>query len=362
MHQPQRITALVAIAAASALVATGCSTATASTPPAAANVAYLWALGTTDATLVTGEGTSYLELDGVGEAVTRFSDRPDREASLEDLRDFLGRWEGRFSDDPPNAVLSYQVEDAAAPVQIVIEISRPRYDEEHARIVFAAELIDFTPDELDGADHPVEAAPPVVPPRTGPASLFIDSDGPDVTLDQVHELDENTAAYAESIDDLERLIRQRSQPESNWDQLIQDDLDALKVHNYRLAELDRAYIDVVRASRDKDRDSDHSVWGQLVIGKRPLALSSRTEATLTSLGIPLPKYGDRHHNELISAIRKEVDDARRTQSDFLSRIRNHEAVRDQTEWFKALEKAQRDGIDAMVRKITRDLEDATARS
>lgn len=79
----------------------------------------------------------------------------------------MGRWEGRFADVPPNAVLSYQLEDGAAPVQIVAELSRPRYNEATSSIVFAAELVEYAPDALEGAEHPVEVPETVLPARAG---------------------------------------------------------------------------------------------------------------------------------------------------------------------------------------------------
>lgn len=120
-----------------AVAVSGCAASVdAAEAPPAHHVAYLWAVGAEDATIVEADGAMYIELSGVEEVITRFSDRPDREASAVDLRDFLGRWEGRFAEVPPNAVLSFQEEAGAAPVQIVAELSRPRYNEATSSIIF----------------------------------------------------------------------------------------------------------------------------------------------------------------------------------------------------------------------------------
>jgi len=97
MRRRSRFTALIATAIVSVVSLGGCSGSADQTSGSAdgasssKEVSYLWAVGAADSSLVTSGDATFLELRGVEEAITRFSDRPDREASEVDLRDFLAR-------------------------------------------------------------------------------------------------------------------------------------------------------------------------------------------------------------------------------------------------------------------------------
>lgn len=214
MPAPRRTLALLGLSAALTLTVAGC-TADASAPEASASAAaagtaegaspeYLWALSAADGSLVGADDEHlYLHLEGVAEGVTRFSDRPDRLASAVDLLDFLGRWEGRFSDDPPNAVLSYQPDGAGAQQQIVVTLSRPRWDASTRSLVFAADRIRKEADDLAGTDHPLDPAAIDNPVGTGPVAVFIDGAG---DVDASGRIAEYSAApSAELLDVLGQL-------------------------------------------------------------------------------------------------------------------------------------------------------------
>ena len=302
MRRRAQFTAVVTTAVATALAVTGCTTAAAEVTPASSPIAYLWAIGATDASLVSSDDHTYLELAGIEGLITRFSDRPHREASEVDLRDFLGRWEGRFADEPPNAVLSYQAEEGAAPVQVVVEISRPRYDEAAARIVFAAELIEFTPDKLDGADHPVDAPPPVVPAHTGPVSLFIDSDGPAVTTAEIQAIDEATALASAAILEFRTAIEPTLPARTNQlDEDMQTQLSLISAQNNRIGELSNAMVAARMALNTKTNDDNPT---------DPLKddVAATAKAALESLGVTAPEIADFASYEILAEeLKAEID-------------------------------------------------------
>ncbi|GAA3527903.1 hypothetical protein AFL01nite_02960 [Aeromicrobium flavum] len=221
-----------------------------------------------------------MELRGVEEAITRFSDRPDREASEVDLRDFLARWDGRFAEVPPNAVLSYAVEPDTAPVQVVVEISRPRFDEATSTIVFAAERVGLTPDRLEGADHPVEEhAEIVVPARTGPVSVLIDSEGPQVEKGQIATLDAATAPTARAIHDVKTLLPSVEVPPGQaeaYDEL-NDRLESVTARSHVMSELNGALMELRAAASEATRNTGE------------VTLYPATRAVLSSYDIEVPQ-------------------------------------------------------------------------
>lgn len=245
MRRPIHLTALAAAVAVCAVTVSGCSASvdSAEAPPAK-HVAYLWAVGAEDAAIVQDDGIIYIELSGVEHVITRFSDRPDREASAVDLRDFLGRWEGRFAEVPPNAVLSFQEENGAAPVQIVAELSRPRYNEATSSIVFAAEIVEYVPDALEGAEHPVEVPETVLPAHTGPVSLFIDSEGPDVSMSEIAAVGEATATVSAAIAEFRASAGQSTEGAAPLAPEAAASLDRISVNIHRLSELSGVITEV----------------------------------------------------------------------------------------------------------------------
>jgi hypothetical protein len=317
MCRSTQFTALIATAVATALAVTGCSTIANEETSAEKPIAYLWAIGAMDASLVSSDDDTYLELAGIEEIITRFSDRPNREASEVDLRDFLGRWEGRFADDPPNAVLSYQAEEGAAPVQVVVEISRPRYDEAAARIVFAAELIEFTPDTLDGADHPVDAPPPVVPAHTGPVSLFIDSDGPAVSLGEVAAIDAATASASAAILEFQTAIQQSQTARMNQlDEDLRTHISAISASNNRIGELNNAMAAVSTALDTKEPSSKPTD-----LLKDTVAATAK--AALESNGVTAPKIADvASYEALATELKSDIDGMSNTQQMDMLRLQS----------------------------------------
>lgn len=129
-----------------------------------------------------------LTLTGVGGWVTRFADRPARDAQAVDVRDFLTRWRQRFATSPPNAVLSFRVAGEATPRTIVLELSRPRYDAAARTATYAARRIVERADALPGARHPRQPVVEPTPRAFAGASLFIDDsdDTETATVQDVH--------------------------------------------------------------------------------------------------------------------------------------------------------------------------------
>lgn len=346
-HTP--LTPLTALAAASVLVLTGCTAAgPAADAPADHHVAYLWAVGAEDAAIVETDDAMYVELSGVERVITRFSDRPDREASEVDLRDFLGRWEGRFAEVPPNAVLSYQAAEGAGPVQIVAELSRPRYHEATSTIVFAAEIIEYTPDTLEGAQHPVEVPEIALPAHTGPVSLFIDSVGPEVSPSEIAVVGDEAAAFSVAVDDLEALMLAVATRRANAiDAQITESLAALSAKNNRFAELNIALADVhsLIARFRPDAPADATLDGP--------GLSTTTAAALASFGVEVPGIPTRGGLDTLSKQLKGIIDASaNTQQMDLLRLQTLIAKRDEAlETMSAAMKKLTDAHNAIIRNL-----------
>jgi hypothetical protein len=172
MKKSRLAIALASIAVVAAV--TGCTASTDQSEETGPE--YLWTVTSVDGMLSGPDDDNlYLALDDVSRVVTRFTDRPDRLANSVDIEDFLGRWDGRFADDPPNAVLSYQA-DGGAPRQIVLTLTRPRWDEDRQTLVFAAERIRAEAEDPDG-EHAIDVPDIENPWHTGPTALFIDGAG-----------------------------------------------------------------------------------------------------------------------------------------------------------------------------------------
>ena len=116
-----------------------------------------------------------LTLTGVDDIVTRFADRPARDAQAVDIRDFLARWRLRFASSPPNAVLSYRVDSSPQPRQLVLELRQPRYDAATRTATYRARVIRETADRFPGTKHPRTPARSPLPRTFTAASLFIDN-------------------------------------------------------------------------------------------------------------------------------------------------------------------------------------------
>ena len=139
---------------------------------------HLWSLTARNGSL-TGkdEADMRLKLVGVSRAVGRYADRPSRDPSHVTIGQFLREWETRFAFAPPNAVVTYQVERSAAPRQVQVVLSRPRYDKSSDTMRFAAERIHRTVDDLPDRTGQSTSRPQSTVARTGPVSVMIDDSG-----------------------------------------------------------------------------------------------------------------------------------------------------------------------------------------
>lgn len=86
-------------------------------------------------------GDGVLILEGVGDAVLYFSDRPERIVGREPLVDFLESWtegEESFAEVPPNAVLTVKQVDELEDLTVVLK--RPRLNER--TLAYEVEVLD----------------------------------------------------------------------------------------------------------------------------------------------------------------------------------------------------------------------------
>jgi hypothetical protein len=177
-----RVLALVvAIAAPLAALTAGCGgtrprTSTLSVTPARQQINYLWAIPSASGSLTGPNGQHLtLRLVGVRNYLTRFTDRPVRQAYVVANVDFVRRFKHYFSDSHPNAVLSYTLGGDAVPIAIVLQLGQPRWDPTTSTLTFPATRIRKREDDLP--DTTVHIKPPFIPnPRHfDNAGLFIDS-------------------------------------------------------------------------------------------------------------------------------------------------------------------------------------------
>jgi hypothetical protein len=172
----KRPVALVgAIAASLVVVAIGTSTLSAATP-ARQQLNYMWAIPGASGSLI-GRNDQHLTLRlvGVRNYLTRFTDRPVRNAYVVANVDFVRRFKSYFADSHPNAVLSYSLGGKAIPTAVVLELGQPRWDPKTATLTFPAKRIPRMEDNLP--DTTVHIKPRFIPnPRHfDKAGLFIDS-------------------------------------------------------------------------------------------------------------------------------------------------------------------------------------------
>lgn len=142
----------------------------------AATPQFLFSIPTASGSL-TGPGDKHLTLRLIGTRnyLTRFTDRPLREAFVVANVDFARRFKSYFGNSKPNAVLTYTPPGSQIPVSIVLTIGQPNWDATSATWTFPATRIRKQPDNLP--DTTVHIKPPSIP---NPASfkhgtLFIDS-------------------------------------------------------------------------------------------------------------------------------------------------------------------------------------------
>jgi hypothetical protein len=120
-----------------------------------------------------------LHLSDARRYLTRFTDRPLRQAAVVASVDFARRFTGYFAGDDPNAVLTYTPRGSQIPVSIVLTIGAPRWNAKRSTWTFPATRIRKKPDNLPGTT--VHIRPPLIPDPHSftDATLLIDgSSGP----------------------------------------------------------------------------------------------------------------------------------------------------------------------------------------
>jgi Pentapeptide repeats (8 copies) len=156
---PVAVAVAVAMAMASLM---SCGSAFAATPASVPAASYLFSIPTASGSL-TGPDDRHLtlRLTGARDYLTRFTDRPLRDASVVADVDFARRFETYFAGSAPNAVLSYTPRGAQIPVSIVLTIRQPRWNGQHHTWTFPASRVRKQPDNLP--DTTVHIKPPLIP-------------------------------------------------------------------------------------------------------------------------------------------------------------------------------------------------------
>ena len=161
----------------------------------AAKPSYLFAMTSTGGSLKHDASGWWVTLNGTSPMVTRFTDRPGREAATMTPTQLANRWRAYgFAKDAPNAALVLDGRSADSDVYVV-ELRSPRV--EGSTVVFRAKPLKTTSHALrhymKRADHLQETA-------FGRASLFID-DGGQIFYQQVSFLVQNvTPGQSVTID------------------------------------------------------------------------------------------------------------------------------------------------------------------
>jgi hypothetical protein len=177
---PFEITRLAAVLLGSGLLAgvigVGGAAAAPAPQPAPRPAEYLFSITSASGSL-TGRGDKHLTLKLVGTRnhLTRFTDRPLRQAFVVANGDFAKRFKRYFNGDKPNAALSYTPAGSKIPVSIVVTIGQPRWSAEHATWTFPATRIRERPDNLPDATRRIKPSRVPNPRSFTQASLVIDS-------------------------------------------------------------------------------------------------------------------------------------------------------------------------------------------
>jgi hypothetical protein len=139
-------------------------------------VNYLWSIPSASGSL-TGPNDRHLvlRLVGVRDYLTRFTDRPVRQAHVVANADFVRRFTGYFADANPNAVLSFSKGGNRIPTEIVLKIGQPQWNPKASTLTFPAVRIPHREDDLP--DTTVHIKPRLIgnPRHFDQAGLFIDS-------------------------------------------------------------------------------------------------------------------------------------------------------------------------------------------
>ena len=102
-----------------------------------------------------------LRLSDARRYLTRFTDRPLRQAAVVANVDFARRFRGYFGSVKPNAVLTYTPRGSQIPVSVVLTIGAPRWNAKRFTWTFLATRIRKRPDNLPGTT--VHIPPPLIP-------------------------------------------------------------------------------------------------------------------------------------------------------------------------------------------------------
>ena len=162
---PLRIAVLVLAAAtlsACGSAAKGKPASAKSGKPSAAAPGYLFSIPTASGSL-TGHTDKHLTLRMTGARgyLTRFTDRPLREAFVVANVDFTKRFPHYFAGSKPNAVLTYTPRGARVPISIVLTLGQPRWNAKRATWTFPATRIRKQADNVAGSKPHLK--PPVIP-------------------------------------------------------------------------------------------------------------------------------------------------------------------------------------------------------
>lgn len=173
-------------------------------PAQAATPSYLFTVqsptGTTvQGNLLKGENERFtLTMHGVS-PVTKFADRPFRNASVMSPAALASNWNAWFADSPPNAVLTYSPGSAGLPESIVVTLTRPRYVSADRTLTFTATR---TYRSLDPSEKGSNWTRPTTPRSFTHASLFIDDAGSSVTDSLVAQLQQAMQPYVFAANDM----------------------------------------------------------------------------------------------------------------------------------------------------------------
>jgi hypothetical protein len=139
-----------------------CSSAAAARATRAAPAQYLFSIPSGSGSL-TGPDDQHLtlRLTDARRYLTRFTDRPLRQAAVVADVDFARRFRADFAAGRPNAVLTYTPRGAHIPVSIVLTIGAPRWNAGRLTWTFPATRIRKKPDNLPGTT--VRIRPPLIP-------------------------------------------------------------------------------------------------------------------------------------------------------------------------------------------------------
>jgi hypothetical protein len=170
--------AMVAFGLAVGMLLVASSTLSAATVPRQ-QLNYLWSIPSASGSL-TGPNDQHLvlRLVGVRDYLTRFTDRPVRQAYVVANADFVRRFKRYFADANPNAVLSFSQDRNTIPTEVVLQIGQPQWNPKTSTFTFPAVRIPHMEDDLP--DTTVHIKPPLIrnPRHFDQATLFIDSGSP----------------------------------------------------------------------------------------------------------------------------------------------------------------------------------------